>query len=308
MNCEVSVLQTLNVFNIQHFSLHDGPGIRTVIFLKGCSLNCAWCHNPESKSSHKELAFYASKCTFCGKCVKACPNGAHVIKDRVHHLDRSKCSACGRCAEACDFAAVEILGKDYTIHEIMTEIKKDDVYFGEDGGVTISGGEPFMQAEGLLELLKKCKEAGYSVCIETSGFTSAEKLLSAAEYVDMFLYDYKLTDTEKHKEYVGADNHKILDNLAALNEAGAKIVLRCPIIPLINDCEAHFKGIAEIAEAYENIDHVELMPYHSLGISKAKQIGMEAGYAESGFLSVEQAGIYAQRIQALTVKKVLVSK
>ena len=301
-------MQTLNVFNIQHFSLHDGPGIRTVIFLKGCPLNCAWCHNPESKSSHKELAFYASKCVFCGKCVKACPEGVHVIKDGMHHVDRSKCRACGRCVEACDFTALEILGKDYTISEIMVEIKKDDVYFGEDGGVTISGGEPFLQSEGLLELVKKCKGAGYSVCIETSGFTAAEKLLRAAEYVDMFLYDYKLTDTEMHKEYVGADNRKILKNLATLNEAGAKIVLRCPIIPLINDCDDHFKGIAELAEAYENIDHVELMPYHSLGISKAKQIGMEAGYAESGFLSVEQAGIYAQRIQALTVKKVLVSK
>mgnify|MGYP003314642572 CR=1 FL=1 len=124
----------------------------------------------------------------------------------------------------------------------------------------------------------------------------------------MFLFDYKLTDTEKHKEYVGADNHKILDNLAALNEAGAKIVLRCPIIPLVNDCEAHFKGIAEIAEAYESIVLVELMPYHSLGLSKAKQIGREVCYNESGFLSLEQVGIYAEHIQALTEKKVLVSK
>ena len=295
------------LFNIQHFSLHDGPGIRTVVFFKGCPLNCAWCHNPESKSTKAELSYRNNSCAFCSKCSFVCKNGVHSITQGEHKIERSLCVSCGQCADACDFSALEILGREYTVDEIITELKRDDMFFADGGGVTVSGGEPFMQLEGLLALIKRCKEEGYSVCIETSGYTSAENLTKAAEYTDLFLYDYKLTDSAAHKKYVGVDNKIIVDNLSVLDKIGAKVILRCPIIPGVNDSDEHFAAIAKLADKHACILRVELMPYHPLGVSKSEQIGKECVYKESEFLNKNIAESYANKISLLTEKKVIVS-
>jgi len=300
-------LTHVKIFNIQHFSLHDGPGIRTVVFFKGCPLNCAWCHNPESKNSREELAYYSKNCTFCQRCAVVCPNGVHSFRNTLHEIDRAKCTACGKCSDACDFSALEIIGKNYTIEEIVGEIKKDDMFFTNGGGVTVSGGEPFMQFEGLFALAKRCKEKNYSFCIETSGFTDEKNIRSIAEYVDFFLYDYKVTSTKEHIRHVGTDNKIILKNLAVLEETGAKVILRCPIIPHVNDCEDHFKGIGTLANTYRCILHVELLPYHPLGISKAEQIGEGAMYQEPDFLSKEILQQYALQIEQFTNKKIIIN-
>ena len=267
--------KTGNIFNIQHFSLNDGPGIRTVVFFKGCPLDCRWCHNPESKSVKKELSFLKDKCIMCGKCMKVCAQNVHSFDGGLHIIDRDRCVFCKRCVDLCVTSALEIFGKEYTAEDVMTEIEKDDIFFGDDGGVTFSGGEPFMQFDFLYELLKSCKHKGYSTCIETSGFTKTENIIKAAEYTDYFLFDCKETNAENHKIYTGADNRQILKNLEALNEIKSAVILRCPIIPGCNDRKEHFEGIAAIAEQYENILRVELEPYHSLGERKNVALGRE---------------------------------
>lgn len=273
------------IFNIQHFSVNDGPGIRTVVFFKGCPLSCAWCHNPESKSKEKELSFAVKNCTLCGKCAAVCPNGVHTFENGMHLIDRNKCSLCGKCADVCVMSALEILGKRLTCEEIMIEIAKDDVFITTaDGGVTFSGGEPFMHFEALYELLKLCKIKGYSTCIETSGYANTENIVRASDYTDWFLYDCKETDPENHKKFIGTDNSLILKNLSVLNDAGAKVILRCPIIPGVNDRAEHFENIAALSKKYTCIKSVEFMPYHPLGIQKAVQIGKTSAFSNENFM------------------------
>lgn len=264
---------TGNIFNIQHFSVNDGPGIRTVVFFKGCPLDCLWCHNPESKSPTDELSFSAGECIMCGRCAEACTHNVHFFKNNMHSIERNKCVLCKKCAQMCITDAVEIIGKVYTADEVMEEIKKDDIFFVDNGGVTFSGGEPFAQFDFLYELLKKCKEEGYSTYIETSGFAKTDDLIRAAKYTDCFLYDYKETDTKRHKLYTKADNGPILKNLKELSLKNIPVILRCPIIPDLNNRCEHFKGIARLANIYDNILSIELEPYHSLGERKNIALG-----------------------------------
>lgn len=224
MRGELFLKNTANIFNIQHFSLNDGSGIRTVVFFKGCPLNCAWCHNPESKSSKKELSFLKDKCKNCKKCEQVCTNGVHTFSNGIHSIDRTKCVNCNKCVEKCPFSSLEIIGKNLTLEEIMTDIKKDDIFFGNDGGVTFSGGEPFMQFEALFTLAKMCKKQGYSIYIETSGYTTKEKIEKISDYVDCCLFDIKETNKENHKKYIGADNEIILKNLELLNNLKSNVI------------------------------------------------------------------------------------
>lgn len=263
------------IFNIQHFCVSDGPGIRTVVFFKGCPLNCIWCHNPESKKSEFELLFSSDKCTQCKKCTVLCPMHVHKVENNMHYIERSNCIMCGKCTKACDYSALETVGKEYTADELIEEISKDDIFFGADGGVTFSGGEPFMQFDFLYKCLKKCKQNGYSTCIETSGYAKTQDIKEAAKYTDYFLFDYKETNIKKHTEFVGVNNTLILQNLEVLNSMNAPIVLRCPIVPNFNDRHEHFIGIASVAEKYENILRVELEPYHNLGERKYIALGKE---------------------------------
>lgn len=290
------------IFNFQHFSVNDGPGIRTVVFFKGCPLDCIWCHNPESKCPEPEMLFYKSACTICGRCADVCINSVHHLIGSNHVIDKEKCIMCGKCTEICPSNAIETVGKEYSVDEVMYELSKDDIFFGKDGGVTFSGGEPFMQFDFMYELLKKCKEKGYSVCIETSGFTTADNIIKAAEYTDCFLYDCKETNAHNHKKYVGSDNKRIVENLKILNEINAGVILRCPIIPGCNDNKEHFMKIGSIADRYDNILRIEIEPYHSLGERKNAALGRKEH--QFGKVTEHEKATWIDCVQKHTHKKV----
>ena len=241
------------IFNIQRFCINDGPGIRTTVFLKGCPLKCIWCHNPESQAREPEIMFYKDKCTKCGGCVNVTVNDSDFV---------------------CFNEAKEICGKEISSDEVIKEVLKDEIFYQKSGGgITISGGEPFYQFDFSLELVKKAKENGLHTAIETCGFVKNSNLKKIAEFVDLFLYDYKETNSEKHKNFTGVDNTVIIDNLSFLNNINKDVILRCPIIKGCNDRREHFEGIAEIANRYKNILHIEIEPYHSLGEGKYSALG-----------------------------------
>ncbi len=275
-----------SVFKIQHFCTEDGPGIRTTVFFKGCPLKCIWCHNPEGISPKPNLWFMESKCGMCGRCENACQKGVHIFENG-HVLEREKCIACGECVKACPVGALELYGTQMSADEIVADVCKDSIFYGDGGGVTLSGGEPFAQGEKLLCLLEKFKEKGISVCIETCGYTDAELLRKAAPLVDIFLYDIKETDDENHKKFTGVGRERIMSNLAMLDSIGAKIILRCPVIPNCNDRTEHFEAIADIALSHKSVIKVELEPYHPLGLGKSLQFGIKPSYTEEKFLSAE---------------------
>ncbi len=264
---------TGNIFNIQKFCINDGPGIRTTVFFKGCPLRCKWCHNPESNAAYPQLLFSADKCTYCRSCADMCKNGVHIFTD-AHLVLRESCTACGDCVSVCRSNALEIAGKAVTADEVIKTVLEDRMFYEDSGGgLTLSGGEPFFQYEFMLCILKKAKENSLHTCIETCGFTDKEKILEAAEYTDIFLFDRKLTDTELHKKYTGVGDEGIKENLKTIDERGSKIILRCPVIPTVNDLEEHFRGIAETANSLKNCIGIDIAPYHELGTSKLLRLG-----------------------------------
>ncbi len=267
---------TATVFDIQRFSLHDGPGIRTTVFLKGCPLRCLWCHNPESKSKKAELTLYKNRCIGCLDCLSACPNGVHSVSPSGEHLlDRTRCLVCGACAAACT-GALEVCGTEMRPEEVLEEVLKDlPFYENSGGGLTVSGGEPLLQAEFTYALLSMAKSRGLHTAIETSGYAPWETVREIAAVTDLFLWDVKETDPARHKAYTGVDNAVILENLRRLDAQGAKIVLRCPVIPGCNDREEHFAAVGKLAETLSAVEHVDIEPYHPLGISKADALGQE---------------------------------
>ena len=270
MNTEMK----LRVTEIQRFCMHDGPGIRTTVFLKGCPLRCAWCHNPETQKSTAELLFYQNKCIDCGGCIISCPQGAHVV-EKQHFIDRAKCILCAECAKGCPTGALEICGNECTVTEILSVIEKDRAFYGNIGGVTLSGGEPFAQKESTVALLKACKEKGVHTVVETCGYADTDVLRAAIPFVDLFLWDIKDTDDERHKKYTGASTQKILDNLLLADAMGANTRLRCILINGINTNEAHYHKIAKIASSLSHCKGVEWIPYHAYGGTKATFLGGE---------------------------------
>ena len=268
----MSIDKTVRVTEIQRFCMHDGAGLRTTVFLKGCPLRCAWCHNPETQSSGSELLFYPAKCIGCASCAAVCPNGAHIL-DTGHTLLREMCTACGACAENCPTGALDISGREMTVREILETVKKDIAFYGERGGITLSGGEPFMQGEGALALLAACKETGISTAVETSGYAERRVILAAAPLVDEFLFDIKDTNDERHKLYTGGSLDVILDNLFALSELGARIRMRCILVNGVNTVPEHYAALARIAERIKNLEGAQLIPYHAYGGTKSVFIG-----------------------------------
>lgn len=264
------------VFNIQRFSLHDGPGIRTTVFLKGCNLSCAWCHNPESFSCEPQLEVDTVKCTSCGACEGVCKQGVHQIDKETgeHHFSFDQCVQCGACAAACPAGAIQTIGQSMTAEEVMEVVRKDLPYYGRSGGgITVSGGEATMQFNFLCELLTLCKQENIHTCIETNGVVSKERLTALCELVDLFLLDFKHYDSDQHKYYTGAPNEPVYESLALLAQTNKPVLLRCPIIPGVNDCDAHFETIRQIKRTYPNIIGAEVMPYHDIGAVKWKNIG-----------------------------------
>ena len=268
-----------NVFNIQRFCVNDGPGIRTTVFLKGCGLDCAWCHNPESKSFESELMYADDLCIFCKGCEDVCENKVHIFENEVHKLIRENCALCGKCERVCPSEALEIAGKQMAVSEVFAEVMKDKAFYDNSGGgLTVSGGEPLHQFEFTYELLKLAKQNGIHTCIETSGYADSDKILKIAEVTDLFLYDFKITDGTLHKKYIGVDNSKIKENLFLLDQNGKSIVLRCPVIPGVNDTKEHFDGIIQLSLSLENIAEINIEPYHALGNSKMTRLGKNADF------------------------------
>lgn len=263
-------------FDIHRFSLNDGPGIRTTVFLKGCYLKCEWCHNPESQSFKPQLSFNPEKCLHCFECVKACPNNAHKTKDSNHFVDWNLCDLAGKCVEVCPSGALKIIGTNAEVNFIISEVIKDKKYYDKTGGgITISGGEPMAQFEFTKELLIEAKKNGLHTVLDTCGYGEQYHYKEILNYVDLFLFDYKFTDEKLHKEYTGVTNKEILSNLDFLYSKGASITLRCPMIPGINDNDDHLNGIKDIIKQYPLLKSVEIMPYHNMGKDKAGRVGMD---------------------------------
>ena len=266
------------VFDIQRFCVHDGPGIRTTVFLKGCPLRCAWCHNPESWAPFREIMHAPASCIGCGACVDVCKTSAHQIAEGVHSFDRTLCERCTACCDVCPTEALSACGDEVSVADVMRTVLRDRDFYREDGGLTISGGEPFMQAEFLLELLKEAKEKGIHTAVETSGAGLSEDLLAAIPYTDLFLYDCKMIPGEECRRYIGADGKRLEENLLMLDRAGGRIILRCPVIPGVNDTEAHFEYIGALAGKLENLRAIHIEPYHDTGLPKTRSLGREAGF------------------------------
>lgn len=264
------------VFGIQRFSIHDGPGIRTTVFLKGCNMRCRWCHNPESYRAAPVLAFNPALCKNCGACAAVCPNGVHTLENGEHQLKREACTVCGTCVKACRSKALEVIGTRSTSEQVMKQVLKDRRYYtSSGGGVTLSGGEALLQMEFSMELLEKCHAEGIHTVVETNGSLPFERYRAIMPLVDLFLVDYKLTDEKKHREYTGCDREVVVRNIEDLHGAGAKMLLRCPIIPGVNDEDDHFSAIAGLTLRCPDLLGAELLAYHNLGASKAERIGVD---------------------------------
>ena len=257
----------------KRFAVHDGPGIRTTFFLKGCPLRCLWCHNPESILPEPEQAYYEHKCIRCGECVSACPNGAHSMREEKHEFHRNLCTACGKCERACLGRALRLYGKRITPEEATALALEDRAFYEQSGGgVTLSGGEPLFQPEFCLELLKQLKRAGLHTALDTSCFVPRTALEAALPVTDLFLVDFKHADSSEHRKLTGQGNELILDNLHFLSERGAEIEIRIPFVPGCNDSNENMERTGELL-GHLNLQSVKLLAYHDLARSKYAAVG-----------------------------------
>lgn len=263
------------LFNIQHFSIHDGPGIRTTFFFKGCSLHCQWCHNPESISPKPQLEFFPNKCIGCGNCFSLCPQGVHTPSPEGHLIDRAKCIGCGACAKQCYSEALVMVGKSYTVQELMEEAFKDQPFYASSGGgVTLSGGEVLLQSKEAGTFLAACRAHGIHTAVDTAGFVPWTAFEDVLPYTDLFLYDIKSLDTLRHKTYIGADPARIVDNFKRLASLPTHIWVRVPLVPGVNDRQDDMKALADLVKPYlSSVERVELLPYHRLGENKYTSLG-----------------------------------
>ena len=290
------------VFDIQRFSVNDGPGIRTIVFLKGCPLSCLWCCNPESQRREPDVMYDAKKCIGCGKCMKACQHGA-IGPGNETWVDRSKCVGCGECVNVCPTGALTLKGEVMTVSEVIHVLRRDAHYFRKSGGgITLSGGEPMYKGEYARELLKACKAQGWDTAIETTGYGSDEAIEAVIPYLDLVLLDCKSTDPTVHKRVTGVSNELIQKNSRKIVSMANKVIIRVPTIPTVNASEEEFHRIAEYAKSL-GVDTVHVLPYHTLGQSKYEMLGKAyaMGY-EIKSLPREEAAVYQQIVESHGLK------
>ena len=266
-------MEYANIINIARFCTDDGSGIRTTVFLKGCPLQCSWCHNPESQNVQPEIFWDQNLCTHCGLCAKICASGAHSICDGLHRFDPVLCSGCGKCVESCPASALELIGKRVSAEEVFAEVKRDQIFYRTSGGgVTVSGGEPLMHPAFTAELLKLCKDAGIHTAIETSGFASQAALEQVLPYCDLVLFDIKETIDIKHKAYTDVPLEPILSNLYFIDQLEMTTLLRAPMIPGWNDREEHLLALKDLKNSLKYCQGLQIMPYHSMGAYKYEKL------------------------------------
>jgi pyruvate formate lyase activating enzyme len=266
---------TAIVLNLQRFSTHDGPGIRTTVFLKGCTNACAWCHNPESLRRAPEVQTFPERCIGCGRCLEVCPEQAHRLVDGEKVFDRDRCRACGRCVEECFSGGLTLAGKSLSVEAVVEQIRQDEVYYRRSGGgVTFSGGEPVLHRPFLREALGRCRNLGIHTAIQTAGNYPWEWLEELIPVLDLALYDLKAADPELHQTWVGNDGRRSRANLQRLDERGVPLIVRTPVIGSVNDDEAEIEAIARFLAGLGHLRLYELIPYHPLGESKRRSLGL----------------------------------
>jgi pyruvate formate lyase activating enzyme len=263
------------VFNLQRYSIHDGPGIRTTVFLKGCPLGCAWCHNPEGMSPRPEIVGVESRCAGCGECRRACPFGVSLSGEGALPARHEQCQLCGACVEACPTGARQMIGRTMTVPEVLQEILRDRIFYeSSGGGVTFSGGEPLLQPHFLCALLEACRAHGLHTVLDTTGFGCTEHLLAAAALSDLVLYDLKAFDETQHRALTGVSNRGIRENLQALDRAHRNVWIRLPVVPGFNDDLAELKRIADFVAGLRSVTLVNLLPFHRTALHKWKRLGL----------------------------------
>ena len=267
---------TASVTNISRASFHDGPGVRTVVYFKGCSLKCKWCHNPETLSAQVQILYAKNKCIHCGRCVQICPDHHRIVGEGMEYF-REGCTACGKCADACPSLALRVCGEEKTVDELLLEIQKDaHHYIASGGGVTFSGGECLLYPDFLAELSARCKENGISTAVESAFCVPWKNIERVLPHIDLFFADLKIPSAEKHRELTGQDNRLIIDNIRTLSNLHGNIILRIPVIPTVNDSDEDIEGFASIIRTFgEGIRGAELLRYNHLAESKYELIGKE---------------------------------
>ena len=284
------------IFDVKRFAIHDGPGIRTTIFFKGCPLSCPWCHNPESQHERPELLFWAERCTGCGACVGVCPVGAVSLENGTAVTDRSLCTGCGACAEVCPTHAREIAGEAWSLDRLLETIERDLLFYDESGGgVTLSGGEPLAQPEFALSVLAACKDRRIHTAVDTCGFAEWDVLDAVASQTDLFLYDVKQLDDDRHRELTGVSNVLILENLERLGESGRRIWIRYPLIPGVNDAEDDIVALGKLVSRLRSVDAIHLLPFHRGGERKRVGLGLSMARIPADAPAAEAAAMVLRR-------------
>lgn len=267
------------IFNIQRFSVHDGPGIRTTVFMKGCNLRCAWCHNPESYKGELQIRYQPEQCVECHICSQICSKGVYIMGKCRHNQEA--CTSCGRCVQECLYGALQMWGEDKTVDEVMETVRKDkDYFYNSNGGMTVSGGEPLLQSEFVRELLKRAKEDNIHTALDTAANIPYEAFEKVLPFTDLILLDLKIMDDDMHKRYTGVSNKRILENAKCLLESSIKIQVRVPLIKGINDSQENAAMLCEFVKGYSNVEEISLLPYHSMGIAKAESAGVDMALFE----------------------------